>query len=119
VPEHRNEEGNLQASQAEGSHGHVEGKAQDAAQAPGPAEGHEGPEEVTMVAETCQFPSSSNLASASYEPDVEDLTIEFQSGDSYVYRNVPVSVYRGLCQASSAGSYFHRQIKGRYMYEML
>ena len=74
---------------------------------------------MSVVAETTNFPGSSNLASATYDPDVEDLTITFQSGDSYIYRNVPPSVYRGLQSAPSAGSYLHRQIKGRFQYERL
>lgn len=72
---------------------------------------------MTMVQETFVFRGSSNLQDATYDPDVENLTITFQDGNPYVYFNVPVSVYRGLTQASSAGQYFHRQIKGRYSYE--
>jgi lysyl-tRNA synthetase class 2 len=70
-----------------------------------------------MVAETFLFPSSSNLDECDYDPDTDNLTIRFQSGDEYTYFNVPPSVYRGLTAASSAGEYFHRQIKGRYQYE--
>jgi hypothetical protein len=72
---------------------------------------------VTLVAETFIFRSSSNLSSASYDPDEQTLTIEFQSGGSYTYSNVPPETYRGLTLASSAGQYFHRQIKGRYSFE--
>ena len=72
---------------------------------------------MTVVAETVEFPGSSNLASASYDPDVENLTVTFQSGDVYTYYNVPASVYRGLTLASSAGSYFYRSIRQRYAYE--
>lgn len=61
--------------------------------------------------------SSSNIAGATYERDVENLTVEFTSGDTYVYFNVPASVYRGLQAAPSAGQYFHRQIKNSYSYE--
>ena len=70
-----------------------------------------------MVAETTDFPGSSNLASASYDPDVENLTITFRSGDTYVYFNVPSAAYRGLQNAGSAGEYFSRQIRNRYGYE--
>ena len=72
---------------------------------------------MTVVTETTDFPGSSNLSSATYDPEVENLTITFQSGESYLYMNVPASVYRGLQNAGSAGSYFHRQIKSRYSYE--
>lgn len=74
---------------------------------------------MTTVAETVQFPGSSNLASATYDPDVENLTVEFQDGRSYVYYNVPASVYRGLTLAGSAGAFFHRNVRQRYAYEEL
>jgi hypothetical protein len=70
-----------------------------------------------MVAETFVFRSSSNLADATYDPDEQTLTITFQSGDVYQYQNVPTETYRGLTHASSAGQYFHRQIKDRYSFE--
>ena len=74
---------------------------------------------MTTVAETVEFPGSSNISSATYEPDVEDLTIEFSSGDKYVYRNVPPSTYRGLTIAPSAGAFFHRNIRQRFQYEQV
>jgi hypothetical protein len=67
--------------------------------------------------ETTRFAGSSNLDSATYDPDVENLTITFSSGDEYTYFNVPPAVYRGLQSASSAGQYFHRFIRSRYNYE--
>lgn len=70
-----------------------------------------------MTAETTEFPGSSNLASASYDPEVENLTIEFRSGRSYVYYNISAATYRGLTLAGSAGEYFNRQIKNRHAYD--
>jgi len=67
--------------------------------------------------ETTEFPGSSNLSKATYDPDIENLTIEFNDGSSYTYMNVPRATYRGLTLAGSAGGYFHRHIKGRYSYE--
>ena len=72
---------------------------------------------MTMVAETFVFRGSSSLLDATYDPEVENLDVTFADGSQYTYFNVPVSVYRGLTQAASAGQYFHRQIKGRYAYE--
>ncbi len=72
---------------------------------------------MTAVAETFVFRGSSNLASASYDPEVENLQIEFVSGDSYTYFNVPPAIYRALTLAASAGQYFHRHIKGAFSYE--
>lgn len=73
---------------------------------------------MTMVAETTLTPGSSNIASYSYDPEVENLVVEFRSGDSYTFFNVPASVYRGMQSASSVGQFFHRNIRQRYSYEI-
>lgn len=58
--------------------------------------------------------SSSALASASYDPDSEQLTVIFTNGRSYDFEGVPASVVEGLKHAGSAGTYFNTQIKGVY-----
>lgn len=72
---------------------------------------------MTVVAETVQFPGSSNLASATYDPDTENLDIEFQSGSTYTYFNVKAATYRALTLAPSAGEFFARNIRNRHAYE--
>ena len=72
---------------------------------------------MTFVAETTEFPRSSNLAGASFDPETDTLTIEFRSGARYDYFNVPASTYRALQGAVSAGEYFARHIRGRFAYE--
>lgn len=60
--------------------------------------------------------SSSNLRSVGYDPTTRTLEIEFNSGAAYQYDGVPATVHAGLMGASSHGSYFHQNIKGRYPY---
>ena len=72
---------------------------------------------MTAVVETFVFRGSSNLSAATYDPEVENLTIDFQSGDTYTYFNVPPAVYRALTLSPSAGQYFWRHIKGVFNYE--
>lgn len=55
--------------------------------------------------------SSSNIASIGYDPDRRVLEIEFLNGSVYQYFGVPESLYRGLMNASSHGSYFDSYIK--------
>ena len=57
---------------------------------------------------------SSNLSSVGYENDT--LYVAFNSGGLYSYSGVPASVYSGLLNASSKGSYFHENIKNVYPY---
>ena len=56
---------------------------------------------------------SSNLVSVGYDSVSETLEIEFDNG-VYKYSGVPEMVYKGLMSASSAGGYFHRNIKDKY-----
>jgi hypothetical protein len=58
--------------------------------------------------------TSSNLRRCSYDIETETLQIQFVSGKTYSYSGVPASVYNGLLEASSAGQYFAREIKGVY-----
>lgn len=55
--------------------------------------------------------TSSNLCSVGYDEGEMVLEIEFIGGSVYRYSGVPQSVYIGLMGASSAGSYFHRNVK--------
>lgn len=59
-------------------------------------------------------PKSSNLAEVSYDSESQTMTITFQDGRSYEYYQVPVTVFQGIQHAPSAGSYFYRQVRGRY-----
>jgi hypothetical protein len=61
--------------------------------------------------------SSSNIAAAGWDEDTRTLTVEFSSGSTYTYSGVPRDVYEGLLSAPSAGSFFARQIRGRYSYQ--
>ena len=56
---------------------------------------------------------SSNIVSVGYESASEILEIEFDNG-VYQYSGVPKSVHSGLMSASSAGRYFHENIKDKY-----
>ncbi len=58
--------------------------------------------------------SSTNLASVGYDPGSKILEIEFRQGSVYQYSNVPKSVYHGLMNAASHGSFFHSHIRDRY-----
>lgn len=72
---------------------------------------------MTVVAETFVPPASSHIAAITYDPDVENMDVEFTNGESYTYFNVPVAQYRNWCAAGGSGVYFHRHIKNRFAYE--
>lgn len=58
---------------------------------------------------------SSHISQVTFDPDTDTLTVEFDDGSEYDYLNVPRAVYRAFTQAGSAGQFFHRQIKNRYL----
>lgn len=63
--------------------------------------------------------SSSNIAAVGYDGDSQTLTIEFRSGGTYEFYDVPETVHHGLVNSSSLGSYFQSEIRGRYRYVRL
>lgn len=62
-----------------------------------------------------QLVSSRDIRAIGYTTESEILEIEFHSGGIYRYASVPEKVYWGLMQADSKGSYFHKEIKERYV----
>lgn len=60
--------------------------------------------------------SSSDIRSIGYDPVSCTLEIEFHGGHVYRYASVPEPVYNQLLAASSKGQFFHRAIKGGYLY---
>jgi hypothetical protein len=61
-----------------------------------------------------QFQGSTALASARYNPEIEQLDVAFTSGRTYTHERVPPSVYEALVAASSPGRFYVQNIKGTY-----
>jgi hypothetical protein len=58
--------------------------------------------------------TSSNLSRCRWDPETEQLQIQFQNGKTYSYDGVPASIYNGLLEAESPGRFFNQNIKGVY-----
>lgn len=63
--------------------------------------------------------SSSNIESIGYDLDSSILEIAFLNSGIYEYYSVPEFIYDGIMSASSKGSYFHQNIKGKYQYKKI
>ena len=65
---------------------------------------------------------SSQIAAIGYDPMTGELVIRFhgfgrQGASIYSYAGVPAALARGLVEAQSPGSYFHRHIRhGHFPY---
>ena len=62
---------------------------------------------------------SSNVNAVGYDEETEELYVEFHSGSTYKYLNVPYYVFEELCDADSVGQYLNKEVKNTYEYERL
>ncbi|WP_411845726.1 KTSC domain-containing protein [Roseibacillus persicicus] len=58
--------------------------------------------------------NSSAISEVEYNPASRHLKIRFKDSKWYDFVGVPESIYQGLISASSAGTYYHNHIEGRY-----
>ena len=59
---------------------------------------------------------SSNVKALGFDPANGDMTVEFHSGDTYVYHQVGAEEYEKFLKAPSIGSHFHNHIRGHFKY---
>ncbi len=62
-----------------------------------------------------QAVDSSAVVSVGYDPDTEELEIEFAGGDVYLYGEVPPEEFERVLTARSIGTYVNRRIKPVYL----
>lgn len=60
---------------------------------------------------------SSNIYSIEW--DENNLTVHYNNGTSYKYKEISESVFIEMSEAESAGSFLHQNIKGKYRYEQI
>lgn len=76
-------------------------------------------EKILREAFTYKPVKSSNLKIIGYDPVKKALQIEFLSGSSYEFSNVPPIIYNQFSKAKSKGKYFSNFIKSNYPFERL
>ena len=62
---------------------------------------------------------SSNIKTASYNTESEDLTITFNNGSIYVYNKVPWNKFTKFRMSESQGKYFNENIGRSHKYTKL
>ena len=65
---------------------------------------------------TLSLPPSSTIVKATYWPKKQVLQVEFKSGSTYKYEEVPMLTVKMWMSASSAGSWFYYNIRMSYSY---
>jgi len=69
------------------------------------------------LGEHSQAVNSSAISRVGYNEQDQTLMVTFlQSGRTYTYYDVPISIYHALARAGSPGRYFNYNVKGRYSY---
>ena len=64
-------------------------------------------------------PESACVADISYDPETQDMTVEFQERGTYVYHEVPLGDYVDFQSAGSQGTYFNLYIRPKFSYERI
>ncbi len=62
------------------------------------------------------YVDSSNVEAVGYDGDAHELHVQFVSGGSYIYYEVPQDVFDAFMSAASKGSFLNREIKGVYRF---
>ncbi len=61
--------------------------------------------------------NSSMIRSAGYDKDNNKLSVKFNDGHVYEFRDVPENVYTELKNSDSAGTFFNTTVRGQYGHE--
>lgn len=67
-----------------------------------------------MTFRTICFYDSSNIKKVGYHPEKRVLRIEFSSGQTYEYADVPPEIPQGLLVSESPGSYFSTHVRPHF-----
>lgn len=62
---------------------------------------------------------SSNLKKTTYDVESKDLIVEFNTGVSYQYSDVPHSTYTQFRKSESQGKFFSTEISKKFKYKKL
>ncbi len=60
---------------------------------------------------------STVIAKMEYEEATLSLKITFTTGLVYLYKNVPISIYKAFRSSGAKGIYFNNYIKDKYDFE--
>ena len=61
---------------------------------------------------------SSNISKVGYLP-TKGLIVEYKSGNTYAYKDVPYEIYTKMLESESKGRFMNENIKGKYKYSKL
>lgn len=72
-----------------------------------------------MTIKTTFYRSSSFITNVSWDDDTETLLVQFISGTTWLYHDVPQDAYNRLVRSPSVGQYFNKNIRDNYPSEVI
>ena len=72
-----------------------------------------------MTIKTTFYRSSSFITNVSWDDDTETLLVQFTSGTTWLYHDVPQDTYNRLVRSPSVGQYFNKNIRDNYPSEVI
>lgn len=58
--------------------------------------------------------SSSTIRTVGYDPDKQELHVDFHHSGRYVYHNVTQEIHDAFMNADSHGKFLHQNIRGKH-----
>lgn len=68
-----------------------------------------------MTVQSYEPLSSSHIVAVTHDDQTQQLGVTFTDGSTYSYGGVPMSVFQGFRESRSAGEFFQRYVKDRYL----
>jgi len=72
-----------------------------------------------MTIKTTFYRSSSFITNVSWDDDTETLLVQFVSGTTWLYHDVPQDVYNRLVRSPSVGQFFNKNVRDKYPSEVI
>jgi len=72
-----------------------------------------------MSIKTFFYRDSSFIINVSWDTESDSLLVQFNSGTTWVYYNVPQKIYKELIKSISVGQYFNKNIRNKFTSERI
>jgi len=72
-----------------------------------------------MTIKTTFYRSSSFITNVSWDDDTETLLVQFISGTTWLYHDVPQEMYNRLVRSPSVGQFFNKNRGDKYPSELI
>lgn len=72
-----------------------------------------------MTIKSTFYRSSSFITNVSWDDDTDTLLVQFVSGTTWLYHDVPQDIYNRLVRSPSVGQFFNKNIRDKYSSQVI